>query len=48
MEDSSSKLAVVAKGDECRVQGVGSETTVVANSDCWQQNFSVKDEISGK
>jgi hypothetical protein len=48
VEDSSSTLAVVAKGGECRVQGVGTETTVVANSNFWQLNFGVKIEISGK
>ena len=35
-------LAVVPKGGECRVQGVGTKTTVVANSDCWLLNVGVE------
>ena len=42
MEDSSSTLPVVAKGDECRVQSVETEKPVVAKSDCWLLNVGDK------
>ena len=35
-------LAVAPKGGECRVQGVGTKTTVVAGSDCWLLRVGVK------
>jgi len=42
VEDSSSTLAAEQKGGECRVQGVATETSVMANSDCWLINVGVK------
>ena len=44
----SSMLVVAPKGGECRVQDVGTKTTIVANSDCRLLKGGVKFEISGK
>ena len=41
MGDRNSTLAITRKGGECRVQGVGTKTTVVVNSDCWLPKVGV-------